>query len=75
MLVGKVKSKEALDQILRRICMPKKASGQLDVPREIYEKYKAKGEQRDELMNELIKVGGNKVWTQSFRLLACRHSS
>ena len=41
--------------------MPKKASGQLDVPREIYQKYKAKGAQRDELMDELIKVGGDKA--------------
>ena len=51
----------ALAATLRRVCTPKASSGKLEVSPEIYKQWKQGGAARKELLNILIKSGGDKV--------------
>ena len=53
-------SQAALNQLLRRICCPKEASGKLEVSEDIYRQYRAGGDQRKMLMQTLVKCDGDK---------------
>ncbi|CAL1137069.1 unnamed protein product [Cladocopium goreaui] len=50
----------SLAAALRRICMPKPASGKLEVSQEIHRQFKAGGQQRKCLLDMLVKSKGNK---------------
>ena len=54
---------------LARICKPKSSSGTLDVPKEVYLKWKGKGKGREELLNTLIKCRGCKAASTYHALL------
>lgn len=51
----------ALAATLRRVCTPKASSGKLEVSTEIYKQWKQGGAARKELLNILLKSGGDKV--------------
>lgn len=77
-VASQAKSSGAIDQLLRRICTPKPQSGQLEVPKEIYKMFLAKGPQRKQLKATLISCGGEKAGQtkpkdQSFH--SCRRRS
>ena len=44
----------------RRMCEPKRASGNIEVPKDVFEKYQAKGATREKLFEAFIKTGGEK---------------
>lgn len=50
-----------MEGILRRICLPKPASGKLDVHPDVYKQFRAGGAQRQTLLNTLIQVDGKKA--------------
>jgi len=43
----------------RRTCEPKRSSGHLDIPADIFEQYQAKGASRDKLFELFVKSGGD----------------
>ena len=47
---------------LRRLCEPKRMSGVIDVPDDIFEQYQSKGQNRRKLLELFIKTDGNKEW-------------
>ena len=59
----------AMSATLRRVCTPKPASGKLEVSAEIYKQWKAGGQQRQCLLDMLIKAGGDKdPWVDASKL-------
>ena len=44
----------------RRTCEPKRASGNLEIPDDIFQQYQAKGASRDKLFELFVKSGGDK---------------
>ncbi|CAK9033715.1 Uncharacterized protein SCF082_LOCUS20616 [Durusdinium trenchii] len=42
------------------MCEPKRASGNIEVPKDVFEKYQAKGATREKLFEAFIKTGGEK---------------
>ena len=44
----------------RRTCEPKRNSGKIDVPEDIFKLYEAKGSSRNKLFEAFIKTGGDK---------------
>lgn len=43
----------------RRVCEPKRSSGKLDVPEDIFEQYAARGASRDRLFEIFVQSGGD----------------
>lgn len=59
---------------LRRLC-ERKPSGKLKVPKEIHDRWVAKGHLRDELLRELEKADWGEDWVSNFPvMLCCKHS-
>ena len=44
----------------RRLCEPKRTSGEIEIPSDIHEQYMAKGATRERLFEAFIKTGGLK---------------
>ena len=65
-----VKKMAAMTQALRRICMPKQASGRLEVSPEVHRMFKAGGEQRQVLISQFIQSGCNKDTVRGQTLIA-----
>lgn len=53
---------------LRRLC-ERKPSGKLKVPKEIHERWLAKGHLRDELLTELEKANWDEDWVSNFPIM------
>ena len=54
----------------RRTCEPKRASGTLEVPEDIFQQYQSKGATKDKLFELFVKAGGHTVpFLVSHRLL------
>ena len=51
---------------LRRICMPKPGSHQLDAPKGVHKKYQQRGKSREELLTLLRECGLNKARSDMF---------
>ena len=46
----------------RRYCEPKRGTGKIEAPTDIWKQYQEKGSSREKLFELYIKTGGEKAW-------------